>query len=613
MSYELMLVEGVLCFLILLLFIYFKKQSFKKLKYSIYKALLIIALIYSIMEIVIVIVLKQFEYSLIFEILWKLHFCMGLIYLLFYYYYMRCVFNEKEENNFKNFILSSTANKFITIIFVIILLGYSFMPMDEIDVYNLNFIPNYTIYFYIASLFIAITTTFERVYKSKKEFKGNKKRIYIECAIIPIPIVILQLIFENISFLPAATILQLNLLYIFIENPDIELLEEISSSQKDIEQSNQTKTDFLSNMTSEIKVPMNLIVSLCDELNSMPIFNEKLVREDITQIYTSSNSLLDIVNNILDISKIETGKSIVQENNYNILNLITDVINIAKSKIGAKQVKLYINVDQNISSTLSGDYSKIYQIITNIVTNAAKYTEVGKITITLTSTKASGMETLLFKVADTGTGIKEEDQKLLFQKGARLSNATQGEIEGSGLGLAITKEYVELLGGKIWFDSQYRVGSTFYVEIPQKIVDSKPIGLAKETKKTNEKLDCSKYTVLIVDDNQLNIKVAKRLLERYNFKVESVTSGKDCIYKVKEGIEYDAIFMDHMMPEMDGIETFHVLKKLNGYKLPPIIALTANAVAGMREMYLNEGFDEYISKPINTDELDRVINLFFNK
>lgn len=206
----------------------------------------------------------------------------------------------------------------------------------------------------------------------------------------------------------------------------------------------------------------------------------------------------------------------------------------------------------------------------------------------------------------------------MFSKFTRLNNAVENEIEGSGLGLGlvITKEYVESMGGRIWFETQYRVGSTFYIEVPQKIVDATTLGAAVATVKTQnsgEKLDCSNYTALIVDDNNLNIKVAKRLLEGYKFKIDSVTAGKDCVYKIKEGTHFDIIFMDHMIPEMDGIETLHVLKKLDGYELPPITALTANAITGMKEMYLNEGFDDYLSKPINTNELDRIINRFFNK
>lgn len=613
MRFEVLLDIGCLAYCLILMSVYMHKQTFKFVRNRTYTGLLVLVNIFTISEIAVYYLLYNLGSTTLVTILWKAHFVLGLLCSLLFYYYFSSLLNNKEEKDFKTYLLSNKLNIVVTIIYVLSMIAYLILPIGKFNIDKMNFIPKYTIYIFLLVSLINCIFIIMFTMKTKTELTKKKKLFIIISVLIPIVFVVVQVLVKYVSLLPIGLIFELYCIYYYIENPDLELLEEITSAQGDIEQSNQTKTDFLSNMTSEIKVPMNLIVSLCDELKTMPVFNEKLIREDISQIYTSGTSLLDIVNNILDISKIETGKSILQEKDYRINNLLTDVINIAKSKIGAKQVKLMVNVDQNISSVLNGDYSKLYQALTNIVTNSAKYTDVGKITFTLTSTKSGGNEVLLFKINDTGSGIKEEDQALLFQKGTRLSNATQSEIEGSGLGLAITKEYVELLGGKIWFDSQYRVGSTFYIEVPQKIVDSTPIGAAKEKQQTAEKLDCSKFTVLIVDDNNLNIKVAKRLLETYKFKVESVTSGKDCVYKVKEGIHYDAIFMDHMMPEMDGIETLHVLKKLTGYELPPIIALTANAVAGMREMYLNEGFDEYLSKPINTNDLDRIVNLFFNK
>ena len=172
------------------------------------------------------------------------------------------------------------------------------------------------------------------------------------------------------------------------------------------------------------------------------------------------------------------------------------------------------------------------------------------------------------------------------------------------------------MGGKIWFESEYEVGTTFYVEIKQKIINNTALGDITEPIKNDKEinyLDCSKYNVLIVDDNKLNIKVASRILGKYNFNIDTANGGKECIYKVKEGNHYDIIFLDHMMPEMDGIQTIHILKKLDGYDMPPIVALTANAITGMKEMYLKEGFDEYLSKPININDLNKIIYKYFEK
>ena len=203
----------------------------------------------------------------------------------------------------------------------------------------------------------------------------------------------------------------------------------------------------------------------------------------------------------------------------------------------------------------------------------------------------------------------------MFEKFSRLDEATTNEIEGTGLGLDITKRYVNLMQGKIWFESEYGVGTTFFVDIPQIICKNQDeVDEEEETTPSEvaiKNTDLSRFKVLIVDDNKLNIKVAQRIIMGYGIQVETCMSGKDCIYKFKEGIHYDMIFMDHMMPEMDGIETFHILRKLEGYYQPPIIALTANAVAGAKDMYISEGFDDYLSKPIDTKELERIIDKFF--
>ena len=204
----------------------------------------------------------------------------------------------------------------------------------------------------------------------------------------------------------------------------------------------------------------------------------------------------------------------------------------------------------------------------------------------------------------------------MFLKFSRLDSAKSNEIEGTGLGLVITKKYVELLGGTITFESEYEVGTTFYVNISQKIVNYSKLGKVTEpvsTENNSEFANYSNYKVLVVDDNKLNLKVATRILEKYGIKVDTLSSGKECVYKIKEGAKYDMIFLDHMMPEMDGIETLHILRKIDDYDIPPVIVLTANAITGMKEMYLKEGFNEYLSKPININDLNKILIKYFKK
>ena len=609
MAFSFFLSITSLAFLIILIMTFFSKELIKTTSSKFFRVLIMLCLLFILTEILSVVISKYIKLTILTVIIFRLHCGIGFLWIGALYMYAISKYKDLKNESIIDTLKYSKNEIIYTIIIGVSLLIALFMPYETINAEKLQFFPFELMMVAIPYyLFIDISIL---VLFFKKDDKSFKKTILLAIAFSIVGFA-LQVFYRNISFIPFMGVVIVYLIYFIIENPDLAILGEISDSQENIIKSNQAKTDFLSNMSYEIKIPMNLIISLCDELNNMPNYDPNEVKNCMKQIVDAGNNLLDIINNILDISKIETGKETLIEADYKINDILSNVINIAKQKIGSKPVKLLINIDQSTSSVLHGDSSKLYQALLNVVTNAAKYTEVGRITITLSSSRNGGNEHLLFKVTDTGIGIKPEDKDKVYIKHAAED---KDEGDGAGLGLVITKQYVESMGGKIWFESEYHVGTTFFIEVEQKIIDATPLGSAvtNEVAESNEKLDCSQFKVLIVDDNLLNIKVAKRLLENYKFQVESVTSGKECVDKIKEEEKYDAIFMDHMMPEMDGIETLHVLKKLDGYTLPPIIALTANAIAGMKEMYLNEGFDDYLAKPINTHELDRIINKFFKK
>ncbi len=608
--------------LILLLIIYYSKDQFNNIRSKMFKILLYSLLIGSVTEVIWALSMNYEAPMLFKEFISRFHFISEVFWWYIFELYLFVLFeNIKESSSYWEIVKYNWFTKAISIYHVITFILIAAVPqistVKGVDVNRIEYMPKHVLIMTIGILGIAFIMAIYYLIKFKKQKSHDQDKIVLYTILIGMVFFYsLQLLFPYISLPLLIFTVILYVIYFLNENPDLRIIKEINNSQEDIEKSNQTKTDFLSNMSYEIKMPMNLIISLCDELNNMPSYDEAEVKNCIKQVVDAGNNLLDIINNILDISKIETGKETLSEIDYKVNDIISNVINVAKQKVGSKPVKLLINIDQSTSSVLHGDSSKLYQALLNVVTNAAKYTEVGRITITLSSSRSGGNEHLLFKITDTGIGIKDEDKEKMFQKGSKLSNDVVAEdSEGSGLGLVITKQYIESMGGKIWFESQYRVGSTFYIEVEQKIVDATPLGSAVQTSSetSDEKLDCSQFKALIVDDNLLNIKVAKRLLENYKFQIESVTSGKECVDKIKEEQKYDIIFMDHMMPEMDGIETLHVLKKLDGYVLPPIVALTANAIAGMKEMYLKEGFDDYLAKPINTHELERIVNRFFKK
>ena len=306
------------------------------------------------------------------------------------------------------------------------------------------------------------------------------------------------------------------------------------------------------------------------------------------------------------------------EKEYSLETLLTSLINIIQEKIVSKNIKLILNIDKTIPRNLIGDYNKVYQILLNIVTNSIKYTEVGRISITLNKEIQNSKIILKFIISDTGFGIKKEDYDKVFQKHTRLDDVVSRGIEGTGLGLSLTKKYVELLGGKIWFESVYAAGTDFYIDIPQQIANMDyTIGELKAPKENNLKqenlIDCSQYRILLVEDDKLNLEVTKRLFERYNFVIDTCTNGKDCIFKYKEGEQYNMILIDHKMPEMSGIEVMQVIRQLKDYKTPILVALTANAFSDSREMYIKDGFDDYLAKPVDINELDVLVNKYFNK
>ena len=600
--------------LLILIIIYFTNNQFKNIRIKLYKIILIAILVCAIIEICKVFLINFDAPSLLLEVVSRSQFAGEALWWYFYELYIISLFEEVKEDSFKGIITHNLFTKILTIYYIILVICIYAIPelstVKDIDVNNIIYMPRFVL---VISLFVIGICLIEAIYylnktKDRQDVGGQRAVMYTVSVGIIIYLII-QFLFPYISFPSIFFTIFFYLSYYLYENPDLAIIKEIESSKKIIEKANATKTDFLEKMAYDIKIPMNLISSLCIEVNNASTYNIEEARKDVSDIIVYGNELIDIINNVLDISKLETGKIIVNEINYKTEDLITSIINFANKKIGKKSVQFVAKIDPNIPSMMYGDYSKVYQSLLNIVSNAIKYTDVGKIILEIGIERNSEIAHLLFKVSDTGAGMSEEEQDSVFSE-----NIDDEHTKGSGLGLAITKQFVEALGGKIWFESEYSVGTSFYMDINQKIVDPTPFKIGNEEEKNDiSKLDCSNFRALIVDDNLSNINVVKRFLGNYNFQVDFITSGKECIDKIKAEEKYDIIFLDHVMPDIDGIEILKALRNLNGYVLPPIIALTANALVGMKEMYLSYGFDDYLAKPINTHELDRIINKFFKK
>ena len=401
------------------------------------------------------------------------------------------------------------------------------------------------------------------------------------------------------------------IMYFTIDNPDVKMIAQLNEAKIAAEKANTAKTEFLSSMSHEIRTPLNAIVGFSNMLLEDKTLPDS-AKDEVNDIVMASDNLLEIVNGILDISKIEAGKLEIVNTEYDFNKVTTELIALTKGRLGDKPIELITKIDDTIPRVLYGDASRLKQICVNILTNAVKYTKEGSITFSINSVVKNDVCRLIISVEDTGIGIKQENINKLFNKFERLDLEDNVTIEGTGLGLAITKKLVDLMHGKIVVQSVYGKGSKFTVSIDQMIVKN-PTITTSESVIASDEIKVNNKLVLVVDDNKINLKVAERLLGTYGITTECVESGFICIDNLKNGKKYDLILMDDMMPKLSGVETLHKIKEQIPDFNIPTVALTANALTGMREKYLADGFNDYLAKPISKDELNRVINEYLNK
>lgn len=540
-----------------------------------------------------VLILKSY---LIYTIIWT------MIFNVYVFLVSSWRYEEKDESLDKYYSKLKKRSIFIIVIVSIVILV---LPIRIFDENGIVYSYGPSVDFLLLSSFLVGFTWLIKFFQNIKTIKQKKYIPIIFCIIILSFVATIQTIDRSILIATTGHAFICFLMYFTIENPDLKLVHEMELAKEAAIKANMAKSDFLSSISHEIRTPLNAIVGL-SEINKEAESLEE-AKENLEDIINAANILDDIVGNVLDMSKIEGGHLKLNNACYNPKEMFTSVINVIEHRFKEKNLPLNLYIAQDLPNLLFGDYSNFKKVILNLLSNSVKYTKEGYVSFTVNCVNKDDLCRLIISVEDTGRGIKPEKIDKLFNKFDRLEQDKNTTTEGTGLGLAITKHIIELMGGNITVQSVFGSGSKFTVTVDQQIRDN-----CEETKEEvieqKESLYFTDKKVLIIDDNNLNLKVAHKLLDRYNCEVEEASSGDECLNIINRGGKFDLLLMDEMMPGMSGSEVMKILKD-NGYSVP-IVVLTADVDIDARGKYLKKGYDDYLAKPIRIKELENVLKKY---
>ena len=458
----------------------------------------------------------------------------------------------------------------------------------------------------ITHLFILMYTTINIIsYNNyKKNYTQKQKLSLITIIILSIICNIISYKLTRIPALNSCIVLLALLLFYSLDDKTEKEIEILQLERDHARKNNFDNSKFLTDLSHEIRVPLNTIEGFCQVIEEEN--NIDNIKEDIKDIRKSSQDLIDIINGIIDMTIIESGNLEIINEPYNIEDMIKHIDDIVKSKLKNDKVKFNINISKDIPKVLIGDSDRIEQLLLSIINNSIKFTEKGHINLNIDTINSPNICRLKISIEDTGIGIKEEELNRIFE------SKNDNNLEKNNLSLRYSKKLLDLMDGKIDVQSKEKKGTTFTITIDQKNTDQKE---KQHIKKEVQIFDASNKRVLLVDDNKLNIKVASKLLNPYKIEIIEASSGKECLDILEKDNKFDLILMDDMMPSMSGTETLDILKKIeriDGYTIP-VVVLTANAIYGMKEKYLSKGFDDYLAKPIDKYELNKVLIKFLKQ